>query len=136
MVSKTAVPGTAQMPAPFARTSLPGRIVFGDGALDQLAAEIDQQGLRRAMLIAASYDTQLAERARNVLAERIALEWNEVRQHVPRELAERATGASTAANVDVLVTIGGGSTTGLGKAIAVSTGSRWLSFRQRTPAAR
>lgn len=122
MVSKTAVPGTAQMPAPFARTSLPGRIVFGDGALDQLAVEIDQQGLRRAMLIAASYDTQLTERARNVLAERIALEWNEVRQHVPRELAERATGASTAANVDVLVTIGGGSTTGLGKAIAVSTG--------------
>jgi maleylacetate reductase len=114
MVSETAVPGTAHMPAPFARTSLPCRIVVGDVDLDLLAAEIDRQGLRRATLIAASY--------RNVLAERIALEWNEVRQHVPRELAERATGASTAANVDVLVTIGGGSTTGLGKAIAVATG--------------
>lgn len=122
MVTSTAVPGTAQMPAPFARTSLPGRIVFGDGALEQLAAELDQHDLRRAVLIAASYDTQLAERARNTLGERVQLEWNDVRQHVPRELAERATAASTAANVDVVVTIGGGSTTGLGKAIAVATG--------------
>jgi maleylacetate reductase len=122
VVSKTAVPGAAHMPAPFARTSLPGRIVFGDGALDQLAAELDEHDLGRAMLIAASYDTQLAERARNALAGRVRLEWNEVRQHVPRELAERATDASTTANVDVLVTIGGGSTTGLGKAIAVATG--------------
>ena len=35
---------------------------------------------------------------------------------------QRATNAATAAGVDVLVAIGGGSTTGLGKAIAVATG--------------
>jgi len=122
VVTDTAVPGTTLMPAPFARTSLPGRIVFGDGALDQLAAELDKHDLRRAVLVAASYDTRLAGRARDALGERVQLEWNEVRQHVPRELAERATGASSAANVDVVVTIGGGSTTGLGKAIAVATG--------------
>jgi maleylacetate reductase len=48
------------MPAAFARTSLPGRIVFGDGAVRQLADELDQRDLRRAMLIAADYDPSLA----------------------------------------------------------------------------
>ena len=41
---------------------------------------------------------------------------------MPRELARRATSAARAAGAEVLVAIGGGSTTGLGKAIAVETG--------------
>src|ERR1700756_5220345 len=122
MASDTAVSGTVQMPAAFARTSLPGRIIFGDGAVGRLAGELDQRALRRAMLIVASHDAQLAERARNALGERVHLPWGEVRQHVPRELAQRATSAATVAGIDVLVAIGGGSTTGLGKAISVATG--------------
>jgi maleylacetate reductase len=111
-----------RMPAPFARTSLPGRIVFGDGAARRLADELDQHGLRRAMLIAADYDPGLVAHGREALGERVKLRWAEVRQHVPRELAARATNAATAAGIDVVVAIGGGSTTGLGKVIAVSTG--------------
>jgi maleylacetate reductase len=122
MPSETAVPATVRMPAMFARTSLPGRIVFGDGAVRQLADELDQRGLRRALLIAADYDPSLAVEGHQALKERMVLHWSEVRQHVPRELAARATNAATAAGVDVLVAIGGGSTTGLGKAIAVETG--------------
>ena len=122
MPSDTAVSTAVQMPAAFARTSLPGRIVFGDSAVRQLADELDQRDLRRAMLIAADYDPSLAAHGREALGERVKLRWAEVRQHVPRELAARATNAATAAGVDVVVAIGGGSTTGLGKAIAVSTG--------------
>jgi maleylacetate reductase len=122
MPSDTAVSTAVQMPDAFARTSLPGRIVFGDGAVRQLADELDQRDLRRAMLIAADYDPSLAAHGREALGERVKLRWAEVRQHVPRELAARATNAATAAGVDVVVAIGGGSTTGLGKAIAVSTG--------------
>jgi maleylacetate reductase len=114
--------GRHMMPAPFARTSLPGRIVFGDGAVTRLADELDQQGLRQVMLITARHDAQLGEYCRNVLGDRIRLHWDEVRQHVPRELAQRATSAAGTAGADVLVAIGGGSTTGLGKAVAVATG--------------
>ena len=122
MVSNTAVSGTVPMPAAFARTSLPGRIIFGDGAVGLLAGELDQRDLQRAMLIVASHDAQLAERGSTALGERVRLHWDEVRQHVPLELAQRATNAATAAGIDVLVAIGGGSTTGLGKAISVATG--------------
>jgi maleylacetate reductase len=111
-----------RMPPAFARTALPGRIVFGDGALGRLGDELGQRDLRGAMLIAADYDARLAQRGRAALGERVRLSWGEVRQHVPRELADRATAAAADAGVDVLVAIGGGSTTGLGKAVAVSTG--------------
>jgi maleylacetate reductase len=122
MSTGTAISATARMPPAFARTSLPGRIIFGDGALGRLAGELDQHDLRNAMFIAADYDAGLAEQGRDALGARVRLSWPEVRQHVPRELAERATAAATAAGADVLVAIGGGSTTGLGKAVAVSTG--------------
>jgi maleylacetate reductase len=115
-------PLSAVMPAPFARTSLPGRIVFGDGAVTRLADELDQHDLRQVMLITASRDAQLGEHGRKALGDRIRLHWEEVRQHVPRELAQQATSAAREAGADVLVAIGGGSTTGLGKAVAVATG--------------
>ena len=51
-----------------------------------------------------------------------AVRWHEVRQHVPVELAERARAAAAEASVDAIVTVGGGSTTGLGKAVALTTG--------------
>lgn len=110
------------MPEPFARNSLPGRIVFADGALTRLPDELDRQDLHQAMLITASHDPHLGKSGHQALGDRVALHWEEVRQHVPRELAQRATSAAKAAGSDVLVTIGGGSTTGLGKAVAVETG--------------
>jgi maleylacetate reductase len=122
MTGDSAISPGALMPAPFARTSLPGRVVFGDGALGHLAAELDQRGLRRAMLMMAGRDGQLADRGAAALGDRVQRHWDEIRQHVPRELADRASAAASAAGADVLVTIGGGSTTGLGKAVAVATG--------------
>src|SRR3984893_18375262 len=122
MPTDTAMSAAVRMPPAFARTALPGRIVFGDGALGRLGDELDQRDLRGAMLIAADYDARLAQRGRAALGERVRLSWGEVRQHVPRELADRATAAAVDAGIDVLVAIGGGSTTGRGKAIAVSTG--------------
>jgi maleylacetate reductase len=122
MAGGMAPPVPDVMPPPFARTSLPGRIVFGDGAVARLADELDQADLRQAMLITASRDAQLGEQGRKALSERVRLHWDEVRQHVPRELAQRATAAAEAAGADVLVAVGGGSTTGLGKAVAVATG--------------
>ncbi|MFD9667306.1 maleylacetate reductase [Rhodococcus sp. NPDC059968] len=109
------------MPKSFARTSLPGRLLFGEGALDDLAHELDNARFRRAMLIVSSNQIVLAQRSRDALGCLLALEWTEVRQHVPVELADRCAASAASADVDVLVAIGGGSTIGLGKAVAVRT---------------
>jgi maleylacetate reductase len=122
MAGNVPTPIATIMPAPFDRTTLPGRIVFSDGAATRLADELDQRGLHQAMLITARRGAQLREYGQQALGSRVKLHWDEVQQHVPRELARRATGAARAAEADVLVAIGGGSTTGLAKAIAVDTG--------------
>lgn len=106
----------------FSRSALGGRIVFGAGALARLRDELELLAMRRVMLIVAARDEGLAKAATDVLGDVVVLHWDEVRQHVPSELARRAGQAAAAAGVDALVTVGGGSTTGLGKAIAVSAG--------------
>src|ERR1700722_14441845 len=106
--------------AGFTRDSVPGRIVYRDGALDDVRDELERIGAQRVMLIVADYDDHLAEQAQHAVADRLHVVWDEVRQHVPRELAARATAAATDNHVDALVTVGGGSTIGLGKAVAVS----------------
>ena len=50
----------------------------------------------------------------------VAGRWHEVVQHVPVELAERARTAATEVDADAVVCLGGGSSTGLAKAIALT----------------
>jgi maleylacetate reductase len=118
----TSAPSPALELTAFTRNTLPGRIVFRDGAIDDVRDELERIGARRVMLIVADYDDRLAEQAQFAVGDRLHVVWDEIRQHVPRELAGRATAAATDMDVDALVTVGGGSTIGLGKAVAVSTG--------------
>ena len=80
----------------FTRDTLPGRIVFREGALSDVRDELQRLGARRVMLIVAEYDHHLAEQAQRAVADRLHVVWDEIRQHVPRELAERASAAATA----------------------------------------
>jgi maleylacetate reductase len=105
----------------FARTALPGRVVFGQGALRDIGREADLLGAQRILLVVAAYDAGLVEAAVSALGDRVVRHWDEVRQHVPRDLAARATQAARDDAADAILTVGGGSTTGLGKAIAVQT---------------
>ena len=72
------------------------------------------------MVIAAKAEAGLAN---EVAAELPAvLRHDNVVMHVPVEVAERAREAAAAAGADALVSVGGGSTTGLAKAIALTAG--------------
>ncbi len=102
----------------FVFNSLPGRVVFGSGTINELANEVAALGSRRAMLIAAEHDQGLTQLAEGELGSALGSSWRQVVQHVPGWVAERATEHATRHGADVLVTIGGGSTTGLGKAVA------------------
>jgi maleylacetate reductase len=105
---------------PFTYDQLPARIVFGAGRLSEVGAEVERLGGRRVMLISDGAATDPAGVVTKQLGSRLALAWDEVAQHVPVELAERARDAATAASIDCLVCIGGGSSTGLAKALALS----------------
>lgn len=103
---------------PFTHDTLAQRVVLGSGnAADAVADEVARLGGERLMLIAGEPEAGLADRVAGNLP--VALRWDEVRQHVPLELAQRARAAASKAGVDLVVSVGGGSTTGLAKAVAM-----------------
>ncbi|WP_027941290.1 maleylacetate reductase [Amycolatopsis taiwanensis] len=105
----------------FVHDTLPQRVRFASGeAAGQLAEEVRERGYSRLMVIATESQKALAER---ILGELPVAVWHhEVAMHVPAGLATRGREVAAAHHVDVLVAVGGGSTTGLAKAIALTTG--------------
>ena len=89
------------------------RIVFGAGSFERLELEP-----RRWLIVHGGSQASAAER----LAARLgATRFDEVRRHVPAELAERARARFAEIGADGLVAIGGGSAIGLAKAVALTT---------------
>jgi alcohol dehydrogenase class IV len=106
----------------FTFDSLPARIVFGVGRRAEIAEEVDRAGGSRVILIADAAAEAPADELAGHLGDRLATRWSEIVQHVPVELAEKARWAAEEAEADAIVTVGGGSATGLGKAIALTSG--------------
>ncbi|WP_254275938.1 maleylacetate reductase [Halomonas sp. 3H] len=107
---------------PFVYHGLPSRVVFGQGTLSRLAEEIEQLGCRRALVLATPQQQEQARAVLEQLGERGAGLFTEAAMHTPVEVTERAMRVVEELTVDCTVAIGGGSTIGLGKAIALRTG--------------
>jgi len=107
--------------SPFVYNGLPARVIFGAGSIAQLAAEIDRLGAKRALLLSTpEQKSSLAEVSR-ALGERCAGTYDKAAMHVPVEVAQDARRVAAELGADCCVTVGGGSTTGLGKAIALTS---------------
>jgi maleylacetate reductase len=105
----------------FVHDTLPQRVCFGSGeAAANLSNEIGDLGASRVMLIAAPAESDLAATVATDVP--VALRHDDVVMHVPVEVADRAREAAAKHKVDALVSVGGGSTTGLAKAVALTTG--------------
>jgi alcohol dehydrogenase class IV len=106
----------------FVYNGQPGRVVFGAGALSQLGREIQALGARRALVLCTPGQRASAERIVQMLGARAAGIFDGAVMHVPIEAARAAREAARALDADCAVALGGGSTTGLGKAIALESG--------------
>ncbi len=106
---------------PFSYTAHPARIVFGAGALAELGAEVERLGARRALVLSTPEQAGAAERVAAMLGERAAGVFPRAVMHVPVETARAARDEAARLGADCAVAIGGGSTTGLGKAIALES---------------
>ncbi|MBV9060350.1 MAG: maleylacetate reductase [Pseudonocardiales bacterium] len=107
----------------FSYEGLPGRVVFAAGAArTRLAGEIERLGASRVLLVAGEAERPLAERLVAPLADRIAATFSQVRPHVPVRVAEQARALAAATRADAVLSVGGGSTTGTAKAIALTSG--------------
>ncbi len=106
----------------FTYTANPSRVVFGAGALQHLAREIELLGARRALVLSTPEQADSARRVADLLGDRAAGIFTRAVMHVPIETARAARDEARRLGADCAVAIGGGSTTGLGKAIALDSG--------------
>jgi maleylacetate reductase len=103
----------------FTHETLPQRVVFASfEAADRVAEEVARLGASRAMVIAGA----AAPAEPVVAALPVAVRHTEVVMHVPTDVADRARKVAEDHEVDVVVSLGGGSTTGLAKAVALTSG--------------
>lgn len=110
----------------FTYDALPGRVVFGAGSRKSLASEAAALGAERILMIADRAEDALAEEIGAVLHGLVAGRFDEVAQHVPVHLARAASDQARESGADTVLTIGGGSATGFGKAVALDVDIRHI----------
>ncbi|AJA09490.1 Maleylacetate reductase [Sphingopyxis fribergensis] len=105
----------------FIYKSAPTRVIFGSGTVSQLAAEMELLSVRRALFLSTPEQAGDAEAIAATVGDRDIGIYSNATMHTPVEVTDDAMTTVTACNADVVVAIGGGSTIGLSKAIALRT---------------
>ncbi|CAB3743461.1 maleylacetate reductase [Paraburkholderia rhynchosiae] len=105
----------------FTYTTQAARVVFGAGSMKLIQQEVETLGARRALVLCTPEQRAQAETVSSLLGPSSAGVFAGAQMHVPVENARHARELAKAVNADCAVAIGGGSTIGLGKAIALES---------------
>jgi maleylacetate reductase len=105
----------------FTYTTPASRVVFGAGSMKLIQQEVETLGARRALVLCSPEQRALAEVIASLLGPSSAGVLDGAQMHVPIESARRAREHAKAVDADCAVAVGGGSTIGLGKAIALES---------------
>lgn len=105
----------------FTYTTSSARIVFGAGSLRLVQNEVQAMGARRALVLCTPQQRAQAEEVAALLGPSCAGVFDGAQMHVPIESARRARAFAREVDADCAVAVGGGSTIGLGKAIALES---------------
>lgn len=115
------MPDPSVATAAFTWVAQGSRVTLRAGGLEIAAAEVERLGARRVLLIGGGRSSAPAvERLRTALGSRLAAVVEGATQHVPDALADAAVARAAGVSADAVVTVGGGSVTGLGKAVAMA----------------
>jgi alcohol dehydrogenase class IV len=96
------------------------RVVFGAGSAAQLGAEAARLGAKRVLLLSTPGRAEMVRALAAGLP--VAATFDRAVMHTPLEMAEEARAVAKSAGADCCVAVGGGSTIGFGKAIALTSG--------------
>lgn len=107
---------------PFVYIAQPSRVIFGQGSLARLPEEIIALGAQKALVLSTPEQRATAEQVAALLGTRAVGIFDRAVMHVPIETAREARKIARQLGADCAVAIGGGSTIGLGKAIALDSG--------------
>ncbi|KAI3572763.1 hypothetical protein IWW34DRAFT_890560 [Fusarium oxysporum f. sp. albedinis] len=99
---------------------LPHKIIFGRGSTRQLPQCLRDLGFRRPLILSTPYQIDQARQITEILKSHVddTFIFSEATMHTPLDITEKAIQFCQDKEPDMLISIGGGSTTGLGKAIS------------------
>lgn len=104
----------------FAYTGLPSRVVFGAGSVAQLPAELERLGAKRVLMLSTPGRSAMISLLSKDI--KVAGVFDKVVMHAPAGAVNEAREMARSLGADCCVTVGGGSTIGFGKAIALTSG--------------
>ncbi len=105
----------------FTYVGVPGRVVFGSGTLSRVPDEVRALGCSRALVLSTPQQADAGRALADQLGGLAAGLFTEAAMHTPVEITDRAMQVVAELGADCTIALGGGSTTGLGKAIALRT---------------
>jgi maleylacetate reductase len=108
---------------PFVFSGLRSRVIFGHGTTEQAGSEIARLGRKRALVLCTPQQKAAAQALRERLGDLAADVFAEAVMHTPVEVTQQALALFETCKADCIVALGGGSTIGLGKAIATRIGA-------------
>ncbi|KAH7112077.1 maleylacetate reductase [Dendryphion nanum] len=112
----------------FIYSASPCRVIFGPGSSSKISEELSHQQLKAALIISTPYQKKEANEIERLLSINAVGVFAEAVMHTPITITERGVEIARAKQADCIVSVGGGSTTGLGKAISIRTGLPHISI--------
>jgi maleylacetate reductase len=105
----------------FVYQAQPSRVIFARGSFAKLASEVEALGAKKALVLCTPQQQDQAEAASELLGPLSAGIFAGAQMHVPIESARKVRDHARAIGADCAIAVGGGSTVGLGKAIALES---------------
>lgn len=99
----------------------PARVIFGRGTISRLADEAERLSADRVLVLSTPEQAEQAQGSAEVLGSRFAGLYAKAQMHTPVDVTADALREVERLGANAVLSIGGGSTTGLGKAIAFRT---------------
>lgn len=98
------------------------RVLFGQRTTDVLQTEIEKLNISKALVIVTPQQRDAGNQICEILAQNNAGLCDLAQMHTPTDVTQKALDQLQASGADGLVSIGGGSTIGLAKALSIRTG--------------
>jgi maleylacetate reductase len=105
----------------FVYSGLPARVIFGNGTRSKVGEELSRLNCSRALVLSTPEQGTGAREIAQALGDKAVGVFTQATMHTPVEITEMAVAQVRSLGADCTIGLGGGSTTGLGKAIALRT---------------
>ena len=103
----------------FIYEAFAARVLFGSGRIAEVPAEVERLGATSTLVVSSASQREKADAVAAALGSRFAADIAGTAMHVPRQNVDAAAAMADRHKVDCVVAIGGGSATGLAKAVAL-----------------